>query len=39
MKGYTVENGYMGFIEGAYRLFANEGDYREAYEETEAQAA
>lgn len=29
MKGYTVENGYMGYINGNYMLFASEGDYRD----------
>lgn len=34
MKGYTVDNGYMGYLEGAYFLFADESDYRDAYCET-----
>ena len=29
MKGYTVEFGYMGFVDGEYQLFADEQDYRE----------
>jgi len=29
MKGYCTDNGYMGFIEGRYMLFASEDDYRE----------
>lgn len=33
MKGYTVDYGYMGYIEGEYRLFADEQDYREAMED------
>lgn len=33
MKGYCVESGYMGFIDGEYCLFADESDYREAYYE------
>ena len=33
MKGYIVENGYMGFINGSYQLFADESDYREIYME------
>lgn len=33
MKGYVVESGYMGFLNGQYVLFADETDYREAYEE------
>ncbi len=27
MKGYNTENGYMGFVEGTYVLFASEADY------------
>lgn len=29
MKGFTVESGYMGFVNGSYVLFANESDYLE----------
>ena len=29
MKGYTTESGYMGFVNGAYMLFACEEDYRD----------
>ncbi len=29
MKGYNTQDGYMGFIEGAYILFASEADYLE----------
>ncbi len=29
MKGYIVDTGYMGYVEGGYMLFANEDDYRE----------
>ncbi len=29
MKGYFVTDGYMGFLDGAYRLFADESEYRE----------
>lgn len=32
MKGYVVESGYMGYVDGEYVLFADEGDYEEAYE-------
>ena len=32
MKGYTTPNGYMGYVEGAYILFASEEDYREYME-------
>lgn len=27
MKGYVVYNGYMGYVEGSYMLFASEADY------------
>lgn len=33
MKGYTVDNGYMGYLDGVYMLFADESDYREVYME------
>lgn len=33
MKGYVIESGYMGFVDGEYVLFANEQDYRETFEE------
>ena len=29
MKGYCTQNGYMGYVNGAYMLFASEEDYRE----------
>ena len=29
MKGYSVEFGYMGLVDGRYMLFACEEDYRE----------
>ena len=29
MKGFTVESGYMGFVNGSYGLFASERDYLE----------
>lgn len=29
MKGYNTDNGYMGYVEGGYMLFASEDDYRE----------
>lgn len=31
MKGYVVESGYMGYVDGEYVLFADEQDYRETY--------
>lgn len=33
MKGYIVENGYMGYVDGGYRLFADERDYIEYLED------
>ena len=29
MKGYYVEAGYMGYVDGQYLLFADEQDYCE----------
>jgi len=28
-KGYPIQTGYMGLVDGEYRLFATENDYRE----------
>ena len=33
MKGYHTANGYMGWVDGSYMLFASEEDYREYMEE------
>lgn len=33
MKGYTTANGYMGYVEGEYILFASESDYKEYFED------
>ena len=33
MKGYHTENGYMGYVDGRYLLFASEADYREWLED------
>ena len=33
MKGYVVDCGYMGYVDGRYELFADESDYMEAYKE------
>ncbi len=33
MKGYVTENGYMGYVNGRYMLFADESDYREFLED------
>lgn len=35
MKGYIVESGYMGYLDGAYVLFADESDYREAFSDAQ----
>lgn len=29
MKGYPIDYGYMGYVEGRYVLFASEADYYE----------
>ena len=29
MKGYAVEIGYMGYVNGVYMLFASEEDYQD----------
>lgn len=29
MKGYVVGNGYMGYVNGSYMLFACEEEYQE----------
>lgn len=29
MKGFDTKNGYMGFVNGKYILFASESDYYE----------
>lgn len=33
MKGYLVNDGYMGYVEGEYMLFASEEDYKEYFSE------
>lgn len=33
MKGYSVDSGYMGLVDGRYMLFASEEDYREYLED------
>ena len=33
MKGYVVDEGYMGFVDGEYQLFADERDYYDYLEE------
>ena len=33
MKGYATSNGYMGYVNGRYMLFASEGEYQEYMED------
>ena len=33
MKGYFVNDGFMGYINGSYRLFSDESEYYEILEE------
>lgn len=33
VKGYFVADGYMGYVDGSYLLFADESDYKEFLEE------
>ena len=33
MKGYYVADGYMGYVNGAYKLFASDTEYFEYVEE------
>ena len=33
MKGYVVSNGYLGYVNGKYMLFATETDYIEYVDE------
>ena len=33
MKGYITSNGFMGYVNGEYMLFADENDYREYLED------
>lgn len=33
MKGYAVESGYMGYVNGGYMLFASEEDYADYLED------
>ena len=35
MKGYVIEAGYMGYVDGEYQFFACEADYKEWMEEQE----
>lgn len=33
MKGYVVDSGYMGYVNGEYVLFVDEQDYKEVVNE------
>ena len=33
MKGYVTNEGFMGYVEGSYMLFASEADYLEYVDE------
>lgn len=33
MKGYSIDDGYMGYVNGRYMLFASEAEYRDYIEE------
>lgn len=33
MKGYNTSNGYMGYVEGEYMLFASESEYYDYMED------
>ena len=33
MKGYSIDDGYMGYVNGRYMLFASEAEYRDYMEE------
>ena len=33
MKGFVTQSGFMGYVDGRYVLFADEGDYLEWMEE------
>ena len=33
MKGYNVDGGYMGLVDGRFVLFASESDYRDYMED------
>ncbi len=33
MKGYSTENGFMGYVNGGYILFASESDYYDYMED------
>ena len=33
MKGYVISDGYMGYVNGSYLLFASEADYIEYMED------
>lgn len=38
MRGYNISNGYMGYVDGVYMLFASEYEYYEYISEINAEA-
>lgn len=36
MKGYNTANGYMGYVDGVYVLFASDSEYSDYMEENAA---
>lgn len=39
MKGYIISNGYMGYVDGDYMLFATEEEYYEYISESMSDVA
>lgn len=39
LKGYPVPSGYMGYVNGTYRLFATESEYIEYWREVNESVA
>ena len=33
MKGFNTDDGYMGYVDGGYQLFASEADYKDWLED------
>ena len=33
MKGYAISDGFMGYVNGSYMLFASESEYQDYMEE------
>ena len=36
MKGYFVSDGFMGYVDGQYLLFADESDYYDSFDQEES---